>query len=84
VADWLVPILVAVIGGPLMVLVQQFRRESSEQHGVLAGKIDKINDKLDSHIEWHSNIEIPSIKEAKKQITKAQKRLTTAKKANKE
>jgi len=53
VADWLVPILVAVIGGPLMVLVQQFRRESSEQHGVLAGKIDKINDKLDSHIEWH-------------------------------
>jgi hypothetical protein len=53
VADWFVPILVAVIGGPLVVLVQQFRRESSEQHGVLAGKIDKINDKLDSHIEWH-------------------------------
>ena len=52
-ADWFVPILVAVIGGPLMVLVQQFRRESSEQHGVLAGKIDKINDKLDGHIEWH-------------------------------
>jgi len=52
-ADWVVPILVAVIGGPLVVLVQQFRRESSEQHGVLAGKIDKIADKLDNHIEWH-------------------------------
>jgi hypothetical protein len=52
-ADWVVPILVAVIGGPLVVLVQQFRRESSEQHGVLAGKIDKIADKLDDHIEWH-------------------------------
>ena len=51
--DWVVPILVAVIGGPLVVLVQQFRRESSEQHGVLAGKIDKIADKLDDHIEWH-------------------------------
>jgi len=52
-ADWVVPILVAVIGGPLVVLVQQFRRESSEQHGVLAGKIDKIAEKLDDHIEWH-------------------------------
>ena len=51
--DWVVPILVAVIGGPLVVLVQQFRRESSEQHGVLAGKIDKIAEKLDDHIEWH-------------------------------
>ena len=44
-ADWVVPVLVAVIGGPLVVLIQQFRKESSEQHGVLAGKIDKINDK---------------------------------------
>ena len=52
-ADWLVPVLVAVIGGPLVVLIQSFRKESSEQHGVLAGKIDKINDKLDNHIEWH-------------------------------
>lgn len=51
--DWVVPILVAVIGGPLVVLVQQFRRESSEQHGVLASKIDKIDQKLDNHIEWH-------------------------------
>lgn len=52
-ADWVVPVLVAVIGGPLVVLIQQFRKESSEQHGVLAGKIDKIADKLDNHIEWH-------------------------------
>ena len=51
--DWLVPILVAVIGGPLVVLVQTFKRESSEQHSVLAGKIDKLADKLDGHIEWH-------------------------------
>ena len=52
-ADWVVPVLVAVIGGPVVVLIQQFRKESSEQHGVLAGKIDKIADKLDNHIEWH-------------------------------
>ena len=52
-ADWVVPIAVAVIGGPLVVLIQAFRKESSEQHGVLAGKIDKIADKLDQHIDWH-------------------------------
>ena len=52
-ADWLVPLLVAVIGGPLVVLIQAFRKESSEQHGVLAGKIDKIAVKLDGHVTWH-------------------------------
>jgi hypothetical protein len=51
--EWLVPIIVAVIGGPTVVLLQSFRKESSEQHGVLAGKIDKIADKLDNHIDWH-------------------------------
>jgi hypothetical protein len=51
--EWLVPVAVAIIGGPMVVLIQSFRKESSEQHGVLAGKIDKIADKLDEHIDWH-------------------------------
>jgi len=34
-------------------LALSFKRESSQQHGVLAGKIDKIAEKLDGHIEWH-------------------------------
>jgi len=51
--EWLVPIIVAVIGGPTVVLLQSFRKESSEQHGILAGKVDKIADKLDGHIDWH-------------------------------
>jgi hypothetical protein len=51
--EWIVPVLVALIGGPLVVLLQSFRKESSEQHVILAGKIDKIADKLDGHIDWH-------------------------------
>jgi hypothetical protein len=51
--EWLVPIVVALIGGPLVVFIQSFRKESSDQHAVLAGKIDKLADKLDGHIEWH-------------------------------
>jgi len=51
--EWVVPVLVAIIGGPLVVFVQSFRKESSDQHAVLAGKIDKLADKLDGHIDWH-------------------------------
>ena len=51
--EWLVPVVVAIIGGPLVVFVQSFRKESSDQHAVLAGKIDKLADKLDGHIDWH-------------------------------
>ena len=51
--EWMVPVAVAIIGGPMVVLIQAFRKESSEQQGVLAGKIDKIADKLDGHIDWH-------------------------------
>ena len=51
--EWLVPLVVAVIGGPLVVVVQSLRKESSDQHAVLAGKIDKLADKLDGHIDWH-------------------------------
>ena len=51
--EWLVPVVVAIIGGPLVVFVQSFRKESSDQHAVLAGKIDKLSDKLDGHIDWH-------------------------------
>jgi hypothetical protein len=35
--EWIIPVLVALIGGPLVVLLQSFRKESSEQHGILAG-----------------------------------------------
>ena len=65
--EWLVPLVVAVIGGPLVVLIQSFRKESSEQHGVLAGKIDKIADKLDGHIEWHLTKPKPKPKPNKEQ-----------------
>lgn len=51
--EWLVPILVAVISGPVVVILQQLRKENKEQHGELAIKIDKIDNKLDNHINWH-------------------------------
>jgi len=58
--EWLVPVAVAVIGGPLVVVVQSLRKENTTQHAearellkMVAGKVDKVDDKLDNHISWH-------------------------------
>jgi len=56
--DWWVPIVVAVITGPVVVILQRLRRENTEQHAESRGllehlviKIDKIDDKLDDHMD---------------------------------
>jgi hypothetical protein len=58
--EWLVPLVVAVIGGPLVVVVQSLRKENTTQHAearellkMVASKVDKVDDKLDGHINWH-------------------------------
>lgn len=54
------PVAVALIGGPLMVLVRRFDRRNTEQHGEnlnvlksIEGKIEKLDTRMDDHIEWH-------------------------------
>ena len=56
----LVPIAVAVIGGPLVVVIQKLRKENSDQHAEgrallerVADKVDGVATKLDEHIGWH-------------------------------
>lgn len=56
----LVPILVAIISGPLVVILQKLRKENTEQHAegrillkMIGSKVDKIGTKLDQHIGWH-------------------------------
>jgi len=56
----LVPIAVAVISGPIVVLLQRLRKENAEQHAEgrvllrnVAHKVDKVASKLDEHIGWH-------------------------------
>lgn len=68
------PIIVAVIGGPLVVAIQNLRKENTEQHAEarellkeVSGKVDKVDDKLDSHIAWHLT------KSNKRKITQKEK-----------
>lgn len=59
---WWVPIVVAVITGPLVVLMRRFDKRNTEQHGAnmrvlerIETKVDKLDDRLDGHIDWHSH-----------------------------
>ena len=55
-----VPLAVAVITGPVVVVLQKLRKENTEQHEegrillkIIGTKVDKIGSKLDNHIGWH-------------------------------
>ena len=56
----IVPVVVALITGPVVVLISMMRRENTEQHSEarhllkqVASKVDKVGSKLDEHIGWH-------------------------------
>ena len=58
-AVW-VPIVVALITGPAVVVLQKLHRENSDQHAEgrallerVADKVDGVATKLDEHIGWH-------------------------------
>jgi len=55
-----VPIVVALITGPVVVVLQKLRKENTDQHNegrillkVIGNKVDKIGSKIDNHIGWH-------------------------------
>lgn len=60
VSEVLVPIIVAIISGPLLIVMNKVRKENTKQHGeaqilmrVLGRKVDRIGEKIDGHIGWH-------------------------------
>lgn len=62
--SWLVPVLVAVIGGPLVVFMQLLRKENTSQHAEgqnllkqVIVKVENIGTKIDGHIGWHDGKE---------------------------
>jgi predicted metallo-beta-lactamase superfamily hydrolase len=57
---WWVPLVVALIGGPMMWGLHRFDRRNTEQHGEnlrvlsrIEKKVDHIDDRLDDHIDYH-------------------------------
>lgn len=59
-----VPIIVAIIMGPIVVVLQRLRSENADQHNegrillrVIGNKVDKVASKIDGHIGWHEGVE---------------------------
>jgi len=66
---WLSPIIVALIGGPLMFLVRMLDRHNTRQHGQnmdvltsikasveeVKNDVKQIDTRLERHIDWHMN-----------------------------
>ena len=55
-----VPIIVALITGPAVVVLNKLRSENTSQHAEsrdllqkVADKVDNVGTKLDEHIGWH-------------------------------
>ena len=64
VAEVWVPIVVALITGPLVVVANRLRKENSEQHSEarillrqIGRKVDRVGEKVDSHLGWHKGRE---------------------------
>lgn len=58
--SWLTPVLVAVIGGPLMWFLTRFDRRNTVQHAEnkevlerIEKKVERVDVRLDEHINWH-------------------------------
>lgn len=57
---WWVPVLVAVIGGPIAAMIARFDRRNTEQHnenqkalGRIETKVDKLDERLYDHVKNH-------------------------------
>ena len=58
----LVPIAVALIGGPVMWFLSRFDKRNTEQHGQSIALLTEVRDdmktvrrRLDKHIDWHAH-----------------------------
>lgn len=60
---WAVIVLAVLApGGVITVLIERMRRENNRDHGrnsellqQIDGKVDKIDNRLDSHMDWHAH-----------------------------
>jgi hypothetical protein len=60
--NWAIAIVVAVITGPVVVLLQMLRRENTAQHGEsrellhhMVLKVDRVDENLNKHIKEHNS-----------------------------
>ena len=58
--EWITPLLVALIGGPVILILSRLDRTNKQQHDAISEKVDRIDSNVDElrvdlhdHIVWH-------------------------------
>lgn len=51
--ETIVVAVIAAVGGILAALVQSMRKENRDDHALVANSLDRIETKLDNHIDDH-------------------------------
>jgi len=61
---WWIPLVVAVIGGPIMWFLQRFDKRNTAQHSEsqttlhrIETRIEKLDDRIHDHVTWHGDKE---------------------------
>ena len=59
----IVPIIVAIISGPIVVVINRLRKENTDQHAEartllrqVIDRVDSVGTKIDKHIGWHDGL----------------------------
>lgn len=72
--EWITPILVAIIGGPVMYLLSRLDRSNKSQHDEISKKMDRIaidisdvRKELHEHVNWHLSEEYEIRKELRRE-----------------
>lgn len=57
-SDAIIVALIGLMGGVMVALIQRHRTESNESNEIMAHSLDRIEKKLDSHIDDHLKGEV--------------------------
>lgn len=45
--------LIGLVGVVLAAKIEKSRKQDAEEHGILMKTVERIEDKIDNHIDWH-------------------------------
>ena len=72
--EWITPLLVALIGGPVMLILSRLDKSNKSQHDEISKKIDRITidisdvrKDLHEHVNWHLSEEYDVRKELRRE-----------------
>ena len=45
--------LIGIVGAIIVARIEKGRKQDSEEHSILLKTVERVEDKIDNHIDWH-------------------------------